>query len=189
MEEALSRTASNLLPLLLLLGVIFGILITLALLLRFKVRSETRRRPVRRRRSPAELQPGDLFSVLGRTYAVEAVETFTAGEDAALWCVLGGEAGPARCLLGRDGRWALHFPGSEAAPAEPGFPERIERESGACDRQGGPWQAAPGLELARYRCAGPLRLMIEARGEQRSLWRGKEVPVEGLVVLEEGDQQ
>lgn len=189
MEEALSRTAGNLLPLLLLLGVIFGILLTLALLLRFKVRSETRRRPVQRRRSPTELQPGDLLSVLGRTYAVEAVETLAVDEGAALWCVLGGEAGAARSLLGRDGRWALHFPGSEAAPAAPGFPEQIERESGACARQGGPWQAAPGLELARYRCSGPLWLMLEARRGQRSLWRGKEVPVEGLRALEDRDQQ
>ncbi len=188
MEEALSRTAGNLLPLLLLLGVIFGVLITLALLLRFKVRSETRSRPVRRRRSPAELQPGDLLSVLGRTYAVEAVETFTADDGAALWCVLGGEAGAARCLLGRDGQWALHFPGSEAAPAGRGFPEQIEHESGACARQGGPWQAAAGLELARYRCAGPLWLMLEARSGQGCLWRGKEVPAEGLVVLEDSDQ-
>jgi hypothetical protein len=185
MEETVARTASNLVPLLVTLAVIFGVLIVLALVLRSRVRSQPGARPVRQRSSPADLQPGDVLSVLGRAFQVEAVEILEGRGGPALWCVLHADDGSGRTALARDLSWAVHFPGQSPGPSDPLFPERIERQEGDYQRADDPVQLGQGWRVARYRGAAGRWLAIEERVGERTLWRGKEIPVEGVTVLEE----
>ena len=185
MEETVARSASNLLPLLVVLGVVFGLLIVLALVLRSRVRSDLVARPARRRSGSAEPQPGDLLSVLGRSFAVEAVETVNASDLELLWCVLAADDGPGRTALARDSSLAVHFPGQGPAPEPDSFPERLERQDGPYQRLGDPAQLGQGWRLACYRGTAGRWLALEERAGQRTLWRGKEIPVEGVCVLED----
>lgn len=185
MEEAFSQTAGKLVPLLVLLGVVFGALIVVALVLRTRVRREAGAQPVHRRGSASEVQPDDVLSVLGRTFTVEAVEELATGNGPALWCALVSDAEPARLALARDLSWAIQFPGSGPVPEGEAFPERIDRSGAGYAREGEPIQLGQGWRLARYRGEAGRWLAVEQRGGTDALWRGKEIPVEGVEILEE----
>lgn len=185
MEEAFSQTAGKLVPLLILLGIVFGALIAVALVLRARVRREAGAQPVRRRGSAAQLQADDVLSVLGRMYTVEAVETLATDDGPALWCVLTSETEPARLALARDVSWAIQFPGRGPAPEGEVFPVRIEHNGAGYRREGEPVQLGQGWRLARYQGEGGLWLAVEQRGATDGLWRGKEIPAEGIEVLED----
>ncbi len=185
MEEAFSQTAGKLVPLLVLLGIVFGALIVIALVLRARVRREAGAQPVRRRGSAAELQPDDVLSVLGRMFTVEAVEALSTDKGSALWCVLTSETEPARLALARDLSWAIQFPGSGPVPEGELFPERIDRSGAGYAREAEPVQLGQGWRLARYQGESGRWLAVEQRGGADALWRGKEIPVEGVEVLEE----
>lgn len=188
MEEAVAQTASKLVPLLVVLGVIFGGLIGVALLMRARVRRETGARPVRPSGSVVDLQPDDVLSVLGRTFSVQAVESLAGESGAVLWCVLGSDDGPARTALWRDLSQAVHFPGRGTAPNGEAFPERIDRDAGSFTRIEDPIQLGQGWRLARYQGAGGRWLAVEQRAGEEILWRGKEIPVEGVMLIEEEGQ-
>ena len=185
MEEAVAQTASKLVPLLILLGIIFGGLIIVALVVRTRVRRETGAQPVRRRGSAADVQPDDVLSVLGRSFTVQAIEELADPAGPLLWCVIGSDDGPARLALARDLGSAIHFPGQGPAPEGQAMPERISRDEGGYERLGEPVQLGQGWRVARYRGPGGLWLALEVRGAAETLWRGKEIPVEGVTVLEE----
>lgn len=185
MEEAFAQTASKLLPLLIILGVVFGALIVAALFVRARVRRETGSQPVRKRSSAANVQVDDVLSVLGRSFTVQAVEALATEAGAALWCVLGSDEGPARLALAGDLSLAVHYPGRAPAPQGEPFPARIGRDEGSYERRGDPVQLEQGWRLARYEGAGGRWLTLEQRGSEQTLWRGKEIPVEGVSVLEE----
>ncbi len=184
MGEVVANTASRLVPLLVLIAVVFGSLIVLSLALRYRVRRDVSARPARRLPSAADAAPGDVLSVLGRSFSVLQVETLSAPEGPATWCVLDSDDGPGRTMLLRDLSLAIHFPGCGDAPEGP-FPERIERHGRAYERVGEPQQLGQGLRVARYRDEAGRWLAVEERGGEAVLWRGKEIPVEGVRILQE----
>jgi hypothetical protein len=185
MEEAVSQTASNLVPLLLVLAVVFGGLIVAALVLRTRIRGETGPQPVKRRAASTRIANGDVVSVLGRSFMVETVDQTQALGQASVWCSLRDDEGPCRTTLAADRALAVHFPGCEDPPEGEAYPETIERDDGHFERLAAPEQLGQGLRLAVYRGRDGRWLALEERAGQTTLWRGKQIPAEGVVVLEE----
>lgn len=179
-------TASNLLPLLGLLFGIFAVLIVAAILLRYRVRSETGARKRRRgARSPVDMQPDDVTNVLGKTFNVVANAPLDAGGGPSVWCVLMGEKTPSRLVLARDMGQAVYFPGHEDRAAGDGFPGEIERADGAYRRMQDPVELEPGWKIATYQGPNDRYLAIESKGDATLLWRGKSIPPEGVTMIEE----
>jgi hypothetical protein len=187
MAETVEKTFSNLVPLLVLMAIVFGVLILAAFLLRYWVRRGASAGVVKRTASLCEMCAGDLGVVLGRTYTVVASYPLEALGGHARYCLLQREEGPTRLLLRVDETQAVYFPGTEAAPE--GFPDSVSRDEGAYARKLGPIDLAPDLKLALYAGPGERHLAIEAASGKTALWRGKDIPVEGVSVLKEQGKQ
>jgi hypothetical protein len=184
MSEHVSRTASNLLPLLLLLGGIFLLLILAAVFLRYRIRLKTG--PTRKRKgSPAQMQPGDVVSVLGTTFQVKTNTTVQLEGGPMAWCSLEGEDKRGSVLLSPDMKSAVYFPGTADAGETASFPEEIKREEGAYALCESPAGVTSGHRLALYQGPGERWLAVEVRNAECTLWRGKSIPPEGVRMIED----
>jgi len=113
MGEQVAKTASNLVPLLLILFAVFAVLIAAAVLLRMRVRKETGL-PAGKRRNlkPVDMRSGDVITILGRTFNVISRVPLDA---LSFWCSLEGEDAPARLSFNKDLTEARYFPGQDQA--------------------------------------------------------------------------
>ncbi|HOX42287.1 MAG TPA: hypothetical protein PK668_01755 [Myxococcota bacterium] len=186
MEEAVERAASGMVPLMIFLGVVAGVLIALAVLLRLRVLRDRHaaggaRATLGARRGPAQAAAGDSVSVLGRPYRVAARRELSLDRGGVHFLEL---EGPARLVLDLEGGRAMCLPDPVEPPAGEGFPERLERPEGAYVRQGRTAEEGDGLRLALY--AGPQErfLLLELRAGGRAAFRGKAVPGEGVLLVE-----
>jgi hypothetical protein len=182
MGEQVAKTASNLLPLLGILFGIFAVLIGAAIILRVRVRKESGL-PLRRKRAltPVDMRSGDVIIVLGRTFNV--ISRVPLDPDSS-WCSLEGEEAPARLIFKKDMSQAFYFPGQGDLEGDP-FPEDIKREEGAYKRTIDPLPIGDDWKVALYKGPTDRYLASESRADSKILWRGKSIPPEGVIILEE----
>lgn len=183
MGEQVAKTASNLVPLLLILFVIFAVLIAAAILLRMRVRKETGL-PAGKRRNlkPVDMRSGDVITILGRTFNVISRVPL---DPLSFWCSLEGEDAPARLSFNKDLSEAWYFPGQGELEGGDPFPEEIKREEGAYQRSADPLPVGDEWKVAIYRGPNQRYLASESRADKKILWRGKSIPPEGVTILEE----
>jgi hypothetical protein len=131
------------------------------------------------------MRPGDVVNVLGKTFHVNDNQTLATGTGTAAWCSLRVDDGPVRLMLMKDMSAALYFPGRGDAPEGEAFPEKVEREEGGYQRLGEAATLTEGHQLARYQGPGDRWLAIEVSGDQKTLWRGKGIPPEGVTMIED----
>jgi hypothetical protein len=186
-EEAVEHAASSLMPLMILLGVVVGVLIILAVVLRMRVQRDrlaaggAHAVGVSARRGPAQAVAGDSLSVLGRVYRVAVRRELALDRGGVHFFEL---EGPARLVLDLEGQRAMCLPDRADPPEGEGFPERLERPEGAYVRQGRTAEEGDGLRLALYSGPQERLLLLELRSEGRALFRGKAVPLEGVLLVE-----
>ena len=180
MEQIVSQTASSLGPLMLLLGAIFGILIVLALVLRLRTRSSSTNT---RKKGPAQIQTGDLISILGRTYSVLDEASLPFLESQASLYQLKTDDATGRMILCPKPLTAIHFP-AHSQWSEPGAPpQTIHRSGTTYDQALTTQQIRQGLRITGYRCCD-LWLLLEQDNTHTTLWRGKAIPAEGVSIVE-----
>jgi len=183
MGEQVAKTASNLLPLLIILFVIFAVLIGAAILLRMRVRKETGLPGGKRRNlKPVDMRSGDVITILGRTFNVISRVPLDALFS---WCSLEGEDAPARLCFNKDLSEARYFPGQGELEGNDPFPEEIKREEGAYKRDADPLPVGDDWKVAIYQGPPDRYLASESRADKKILWRGKSIPPEGVTILEE----
>jgi hypothetical protein len=183
MGEQVAKTASNLVPLLLILFVIFAVLIAAAILLRMRVRKETGL-PLRKKKAltPLDMRSGDVITVLGRTFnVISRVPLYSDWS----WCSLEGEESPARLTFNKDLSEALYFPGQGKLEGDESFPDEIKREEGTYNRKSDPLPVGDDWKVALYLGPNDRYLALESRADKKILWRGKSIPPEGVTILEE----
>jgi hypothetical protein len=175
---------TNLVPLLLLVLVIFGLLITAALILRATVRKNLGAAPVGKTSSPTAMRRGDVAVVLGRMYQVGNTQEITLAAGSAFLFILEREDGPARLIIAKDLGYAYYLP-NKGERSDEGFPEIITRKEGNYARQGAPLDSFENLKIALYAGPSDRWLLAESAEKTKILWSGKAIPVEGVTVLTE----
>jgi hypothetical protein len=184
MSEIVSHSFSNLVPLLVLLFVVFGVLILAAVILKTRIRKSAGAPAVKRTLSPTEMKAGDVSVVLGRTFHVTAAMDLTLSESKARWCCLTREDGDSRLLMKLDLSRVEYFPGqSELTPAE--FPPQLERDGQMVPRSFEPVSLSEGWKMAVYHGPNDREFIVEIRDGKATLWKGKSIPPEGVLVLQE----
>ena len=79
MGEQVAEAASKLVPLLLLLLAVFGTLIIAVIVLRIRLKYQTSKSSKKHSGSPVQMQPGDVITVLGKTFEVKKVSDYLLG--------------------------------------------------------------------------------------------------------------
>ena len=182
-------SVSNLVSLLVVLSIVFGILVIAALVLRMRIKGLKAASPLlgnlmRRKSSPLDMKPGDSLTILGRIFQVVDLSSFSTTAGKAIWCCLDGENHSARLIFWKDSSPATYFPGQGDTPQPEPFPECIQRENQPFQRQEEPFDLGDNWKLARYRGPNERWLAIENHNNQTVLWRGKSIPSEGVTILE-----
>jgi hypothetical protein len=185
--DQFTDSAAKLVPLLVLLLVIGGVLIGAALLLRGRIMRDAGITGPRRRAvaGPAgdRFLAGDLVSVLGKSFQITSRVLLP--DQATIWCCLQGDEAEARLEFPTDLSRAISYPGQgEFTGAEP-FPASLTREEGAYARQGDPVAVDDGWTLARYQGPAERALALESLRGKTTLWRGKQIPPEGIQLISE----
>jgi len=190
LEEAVERAASSLAPLMIALGVLAGVLIGLAWLVRLRLLRDRlagggpRPAGAASRRGPAEAAAGEGLSVLGRTYRVAARRELSLDRGPVHLFELADGDRPARLVLDLEGGRAVCLPDRVEHVGEGGAPERLARPEGDYVRLGRTAEADDGLRLALYGGPGDRFLLLETRSDGRALFRGRAVPLEGVLPVE-----
>ncbi len=179
MGEQVAKTAANLMPLLLVLLGIFTVLIVLAVLLRARIRAESS--AYQRQRAAWQPERGEPCSVLGRAFNVQSVAELPEGQRL---LELRGDDAQARMLLQPSGDSHWYFPGTTTADQAGGLPGEMVLKEQRFLRQGEPAVVSDQKRIATYRAEGDLLLLVEVRGDDVSVWRGKCIPREGFGPLE-----
>ncbi len=180
MGEEFAQAASKLVPLLTLLGVFFGAIIILIIGLRLHQDQQRRKR-----QQAQQADAGEVITVLGRAFEVEQTAPLPGDEGTGLWYCLLGEQGPARLELSADKTQAHYFPSQAPSPAGEPCPAQVEHDQRSFTRIDPALPLAADWTLCRYQGPDDRHLIIETRAQQITLWNGKSIPAEGVVVLEE----
>jgi hypothetical protein len=185
MPEMVSHSLSNLVPLLILVLVVFGLVIGAAIFLRNRIGKDLEQSMVHKPESVLGMADGDVCTVLGRAFEVKSAASVQTPQGSVLWCDLEGEKGPIRLLLWQDHSQALYFPAQVEHPGQAPFPDRVVRDQDDFSKSFGPLKLESGQQLALYQGAQERVLAIECRDEKPVLWRGKSIPFEGISLLQE----
>ncbi len=184
MEEAISHSLSTMLPLLGLLAVLGGGLITLALVLRFRMRRQMGARSVSVT-SVTNTKKGDLLSVLGRTFTVERVYPINPNDDGFLWVCLSSDETSTRIAFIPQGGKTVSFPGEAQPSAQVDFPSTVSM-GGKDYKKNYHLKDTAELEVSLYAAEDSgFWLALENRQGSMLAWRGKEIPSEGVTVLQD----
>lgn len=187
MEEAISHGLSTMLPLLGMLAVVFGGLIAVALVLRIHMRRQMNASGGVAATSVIHTKEGDLISVLGRTFTVDDVSR-TDGEEGFVWVCLSSGESSARLAFGKAGDLALSFPGKPQPVTEPeGFPSSMSFDDRGYLRASLGQLGTGEQGVVLYTGDSGFWLALEKKPDSMLVWRGKEIPTEGVSVLQDQD--
>jgi hypothetical protein len=183
--DQFADSASKLVPLLILLLCIGGVLIGAALLVRVRIVRNTGggKRRAGSGQAASGFQAGDLVSVLGRSFQITSRVLLP--DQATVWCCLRGEESEARLEFATDLSRAISYPGQGEFSGPEAFPAILTREEGSYSRQGEPAAVDDGWTLARYQGPSERALALESLRGKTTLWRGKQIPPEGIQLIAE----
>jgi len=187
MGEQIAETASKLVPLMLLLLTVFGVLVITILVLKFRLKRQMQVGGSKRKKRgrSKSIQAGDVITVLGRAFNVTSISELPKGRAGGIWCFLEGEEGPGRLNLAPGREQANYFPGRGVLQCGPEPPGQIDRDGQTYEKICEPVDIAGGSILVLYQ-GPPGRLLAAEKGpDEAVLWRGKEIPAEGIEILEE----
>ncbi len=187
MEEAISHGISSMITLMGFLVVVFGALIVFALVLRYRLNRQSKASSVSQV-SVLNAKKGDLLSVLGRTFTVDDVKPVGGADRAFTWVCLSSDDDTARAAFANTGDLAISFPGKAYRVDEDGLPSSMsldgkeyKRADNGPDGQGGAGEQG----IALYSGESGFWLALEKQSESVMAWRGKEIPSEGVSLLQD----